>query len=181
MVRHLTDPLTPTWQLRGLLQQQERRRDDAEDELAQLQAALQETVYEQELMREQRGAPEDQGQAAAAAAAGGRGVTMLDSPTYSSMLPEEQVELSLFRYITVTLPLHYRYRWSLASSASASHTPSHQTSWKRPPELNDRGAGPARRVAWWGGALFHLALSSGDLAAHQRILRQHVSGPGQCW
>jgi len=85
-------------QLRGLLQQQERRRDDAEDELAQLQAALQETVYEQELMREQRGAPEDQGQAAAAAAAGGRGVTMLDSPTYSSMLPEEQVELSLFGF-----------------------------------------------------------------------------------
>ena len=44
----------------------------------------------QELMREQRGALEDQGQAAAAAAAGGRGVTMLDSPAYSSMLPEEQ-------------------------------------------------------------------------------------------
>jgi|TARA_B110001469_G_scaffold111046_1_gene113028 hypothetical protein len=41
-------------------------------------------------MREQRGALEDQGQAAAAAAAGGRGVTMLDSPAYSSMLPEEQ-------------------------------------------------------------------------------------------
>ena len=40
-------------------------------------------------MREQRGAPEDQGQAAAAAA-GGRGVPMLDSPAYSSMLPEEQ-------------------------------------------------------------------------------------------
>ena len=44
----------------------------------------------QELMREQRGAPEDQGQAAAAAAANGRGVRLLDPPAYSSMLPEEQ-------------------------------------------------------------------------------------------
>ena len=45
-------------------------------------------------MREQRGAPEDQGQAAAAAVAGGRGVAMLDTPTYSSLLPEEQVGLA---------------------------------------------------------------------------------------
>ena len=41
-------------------------------------------------MREQRGAPEDQGQAAAAAVANGRGVRVLDPPAYSSMLPEEQ-------------------------------------------------------------------------------------------
>ena len=77
-------------QLRSLLQQQEKRRDEAEAELARLQAELQEAVYEQELMREQRGAPEDQGQAAAAAAANGRGVRLLDPPAYSSMLPEEQ-------------------------------------------------------------------------------------------
>ena len=77
-------------QLRSLLQQQEKRRDEAEAELARLQAELQEAVYEQELMREQRGAPEDQGQAAAAAAANGRGVRVLDPPAYSSMLPEEQ-------------------------------------------------------------------------------------------
>ena len=82
-------------QLRALLQQEEKKRDTVAEELGQLQQQLQQAVYEQELMREQRGAPEPPTDGAAR---GAPGVSLIDEPTYSSMLPEEQVELNLFGF-----------------------------------------------------------------------------------
>lgn len=87
-----TQVLAQLQQLRALLQAEEHKRDTAAAELDALQAQLQQVVFEQELMREQRGAPEP------AQARGHGPVGLIDTGAYAAMLPEEQVELNLFGF-----------------------------------------------------------------------------------
>lgn len=80
-------------ELRGLLAFEEARRDAANSELMQLQQQLQQVLVDEEMLRERRGGAEPPAEPQLA-----KGVAVVDSSTYQSMLPDERLELSLFGF-----------------------------------------------------------------------------------
>jgi alpha-tubulin suppressor-like RCC1 family protein len=80
-------------ELRGLLAHEEARRDAVNTELMELQQQLQQVLVDEEMLRERRGGVEPPSEPPLH-----KGVALVDSTTYASMLPDEQVELNLFGF-----------------------------------------------------------------------------------
>ena len=80
-------------ELRGLLAHEEAKRDAANAELMDLQQQLQQVLVDEEMLRERRG-----GQEPPSAPPVNKGFALVDSETYASMLPDEQVEVNLFGF-----------------------------------------------------------------------------------
>lgn len=80
-------------ELRGLLAHEEARREAVNDELVALQEQLQQVLVDEEMLRERRGGAEPPSNPPVR-----KGVAVMDTNTYHSMLPDEQVELNLFGF-----------------------------------------------------------------------------------
>lgn len=98
--------------LRELLQQEEVRRDRLNTELMELQHQLQQTLLDEELMRERRGGVEPTQKPSL-----NKGVALIDGRTYASMLPEEQLEVNVFGF---------KMSCACTSSASTSQYPARE-------------------------------------------------------
>jgi len=77
-------------ELRGLLAHEEARRGLINDELMALQDQFEQVLVDEEMLRERRGGVEPPLNPSIS-----KGVALLDKNTYHSMLPEEQVEVSI--------------------------------------------------------------------------------------
>ena len=80
-------------ELRGLLAMEERKRDTINAELMQLQQDLQQVLVDEEMLRERRGGVEPPQEPVLS-----KGLALVDSKTYASMLPDEQFEANLFGF-----------------------------------------------------------------------------------
>ena len=80
-------------ELRGLLAAEEGKRDVVNSELMELQQQLQQTLVDEEMLRERRGGVEPPPEPSLT-----KGLALVDKNTYASMLPDEQLEVNLFGF-----------------------------------------------------------------------------------